>query len=135
MMLLSQIVMPAQTWHSMLPLVTHPWLQLAVIVAAYTLCLTLSGHIVKMAVGDAPPDDPANTKDAGRVIGKCENIIIITLVLLGQFDGLGLVLAAKSISRIDAIKKHASYYLGGTLTNFCVSLVFGVLARLTIVGP
>lgn len=94
-------------------------------------CVTLPPPSAEPAAGPSPTDE----KGAGRVIGKCENLLVFVFVQLGSFDGLGLVLAAKSIARMEAIKKNASYYLGGTLVNFTWSLVIALLARLLVFGP
>lgn len=92
---------------------------------------------VKRYVRQAPAEageSPTDAAGVGRIIGKCENIIIFTLVCIGSFDGLGMVLAAKSIARMEAIRKNPSYYLGGTLLNFVWSMLAGLLARALAIG-
>ena len=79
-------------------------------------------------------ESPTDAAGVGRVIGKCENLIIFTLVCIGSFDGLGMVLAAKSIARMEAIRKNPSYYLGGTLLNFVWSMLAGLLAKALAIG-
>ena len=84
-----------------------------------------------------PPPDPSIPRarfDAGFVIGKCENLLILTMTLLGELDGLSLILGAKTIARIDAIKSNPSYYLGGTLVNLVFSFAMALLIRLLISG-
>jgi hypothetical protein len=70
----------------------------------------------------------------GFVIGKCENLIIFSLISLGQYEALGLVLAAKSIARMQDMKTNPSYYLAGTLLNFVCSMLGGILARALVLG-
>lgn len=66
-------------------------------------------------------------RDTGRVIGKCENVLVLTLVFVGAYTALGLVFAAKSIvRREDMSSGDTTWYLAGTLVNFTYSIVVGV---------
>lgn len=63
---------------------------------------------------------------AGRVIGHLERGLIFALVLLGQPEGVGLLIAAKSILRFGAIKDDralSEYVIIGTLASFGWALV------------
>ncbi|WP_243208055.1 hypothetical protein ACNO8S_11890 [Haloarcula sp. KBTZ06] len=65
--------------------------------------------------------------DTGRAVGKVENILILTLTLLGAYTALGLVFTAKSIVRWQDISSgNTTYYLTGSIANVTYSLVFGV---------
>lgn len=88
-----------------------------------------------LAPNAANPSSPTDEAGVGRVIGKCENALVFIMVMLGAHDGLGLVLAAKSIARLDAMRKNPSYYLGGTLVNFVWSLSIALATRLVVFGP
>lgn len=123
-----------EEWHS----------QLAVLVGGLLLLVLGSELLVSWFVrkyvkstGDGPDEENATTshKGVGRVIGKCENLLVFVFVQLSSFDGLGLVLAAKSIARMEAIRRNASYYLGGTLLNFVWSLIVSLAVRLVAFGP
>ncbi len=66
---------------------------------------------------DATPDGLAG---GGRVIGLLERGLIFALVLLGQPEGVGLLLAAKSILRFGAVKDDraaSEYVIIGTLAS------------------
>lgn len=119
-----------------LPLVTIWWAQLLIMVLALTLMLTLSGHIVAYFVGTPLQVEQTSRRfDAGAIIGKSENILVFVFVLSGQFGGLALILAAKTIARMESIRKDASYYLGGTLVNLVWSILVSVLTHLLVFGP
>ena len=65
---------------------------------------------------------------AGRVIGQLERGLIFALVLLGQPQGVGLLMAAKSILRFGAVKDDralSEYVIIGTLASFGWALVAG----------
>lgn len=84
-----------------------------------------------------PPDVTAESlPGAGRVIGQLERGLIFALVLLGQPQGVGLLMAAKSILRFGAVKDDralSEYVIIGTLASFGWALVaaYATLAGLT----
>lgn len=75
-------------------------------------------------------DTEGTDRNAGRMIGTLERIIMVTFISIGQYSAVGLVLTAKSIARYDRISKDqvfAEYYLLGTL----LSTICAVIAALT----
>ena len=71
---------------------------------------------------------------AGRVIGHLERGLIFALVLLGQPEGVGLLIAAKSILRFGAVRDDralSEYVIIGTLASFAWALL---VAYATIFG-
>ncbi len=65
----------------------------------------------------------------GTIIGKCENILAISFILAGEFTGLGLIFAAKSVLRARDAARDPKYYVAGSLVNFTYSVVVGLAAR------
>jgi hypothetical protein len=119
--------------------VLQPWYaQIAWVFLMVCLTMLTSGYWVKKFIGvlqvDANATPSIGGKDAGMVIGKCENILVFIMVLAGQFEGLGLLFAAKSISRLEQAKKNPSYYLGGTLVNITWSLLMAFVTRVALMG-
>ncbi|MFQ5456768.1 MAG: hypothetical protein ACE5EA_11330 [Nitrospirota bacterium] len=70
--------------------------------------------------------------DLGGIIGKCENLLTITLILADAYTGLALIFTAKSIVRSENMRKDPFYYLGGTLVNFSYSLMMGFFIRVIL---
>jgi hypothetical protein len=64
----------------------------------------------------------------GRTIGSLERAIALTLVLLGQFGALALIVAAKSVARFKALedREFAEYFLIGTLASLLLALAGGL---------
>ncbi len=64
----------------------------------------------------------------GRLIGVLERALALTLVLLGQYGALGLVVAAKALARFRGLEERdfAEYFLIGTLASLVVALAVGV---------
>ena len=70
----------------------------------------------------------------GRAIGFLERALALTLVLVGEFGALGLIVAAKSLARFKALedREFAEYFLIGTLASFILALGVGVAVRLAL---
>lgn len=69
-------------------------------------------------------------RQAGRLIGTIERVVIITLISLGQYSTIGLVLTAKSVARYDMISKDpgfSEYYLLGTLLSALSVIAISIL--------
>jgi hypothetical protein len=103
--------------------------------AAGAFLVATSGYVVRGALRFAGTDPPEENADTGRAVGKIENALVLTLVLLGAYTALGLVFTAKSIVRWqDMDSENTTYYLTGSVANFTYSLLVGV-AALAVFGP
>ncbi len=108
---------------------TSTW-DLAVVALAYVLLLATSGFVVVRSISLVPSDDVEPTereRDVGAIVGKCENLLTLTFILLGAYTALAVIFAAKGIIRKDDIEKNSLYYLAGTLVNFTYSVLVGGL--------
>jgi len=79
-------------------------------------------------------DSTRGLKKAGLWIGRLERVLILTFVLLSQFEAIGFLIAAKSIFRFSEIKnadhrKEAEYILIGTMLSFTLAIILGVLVN------
>jgi len=74
-------------------------------------------------------DFDKNTLDkAGSWIGILERLLIFLLVLIGQWEAIGLLVAAKSIIRLkDGDQKMSEYVLIGTLISISVAVLTGFI--------
>jgi len=71
---------------------------------------------------------------AGEWIGILERFLIIVFVLLGQFAGVGFLLAAKSVFRFGDMRREkdrqlTEYIMLGTLYSFTFAILLGILAK------
>ncbi len=107
----------------------------------YVITIATSGLIVRHFIGgprekvssvDSEKRVSRTNYDIGVIIGKCENLLTITLILANAFTGLALIFTAKSIVRSEDIKRDPNYYLGGTLVNFTYSVLMGFLIRIVL---
>lgn len=105
-----------------------------VYLVGYALLLATSTQVVSYFLEhwtgtDLTDSVDAGQRDTGRVVGKCENVLVLTLVFVGAYTALGLVFAAKSlVRREDMSSGDTTWYLAGTLVNFTYSIVVGVVA-------
>ena len=66
----------------------------------------------------------------GKLIGQLERILIFLLVVMGLPQGIGFLIAAKSILRFEKAHsgaKHAEYVLIGTLLSFTLAIALAYL--------
>lgn len=77
--------------------------------------------------GKALETDSDIEEDTGWLIGRLENVLVLTLVIAGEYTALSIIFAAKSwVRREDTASGNTTYYLAGTLVNFTYSIVVGI---------
>jgi hypothetical protein len=86
--------------------------------------------------GSAPVDE--SLENAGKLIGMMERLMVLVFVSLGKWEGVGFLLAAKSVFRFGDLKdaknmKLTEYVLIGTLLSFGLA-VFAGLAAIKLLG-
>ncbi|WP_435334562.1 hypothetical protein [Haloarchaeobius sp. TZWWS8] len=109
-----------------------PLVATVAILATYLLLVVTSGVVVRAAFSHAGIEfgddaERASQEDTGRSIGKLENVLVLTFMLMQAYTALGVIFAAKSIVRkSDMDAGDTSYYLTGTIANFAYSVVVGL---------
>jgi len=84
---------------------------------------------------DIKEEDVKQKKDSSRLIGYLERIIVLFLLLNGEYSAIALVIAAKSIARFPEIKDEkghlrANDYIIGTFLSLAAVIVITVLLGL-----
>ncbi|GAB4196819.1 MAG: hypothetical protein Tsb002_30480 [Wenzhouxiangellaceae bacterium] len=119
-----------------------------IVVIGYIVCLPAAGHLNRdilaplikpYSAGDAPisqkAEDDSRVQDlpqAGQYIGWLERFLVLTAVILGEVTLAGLVIAAKSIFRFEAVKNQRAsveYFLIGTLLSVSEAVAVGLAVR------
>lgn len=103
-----------------------------IIVGAYAILLITSSLLVRIvyhvvAKKEINKEIVKQTRDTGFIIGICENFLILTFILVGEFTALALIFAAKGIIRKEDYHENSLYYLACTMVNFTYSLFIGML--------
>ena len=105
-----------------------------VLILAILLCIKPANILIKLIlekyqVGESASCD--NIKNAGALIGNLERLLTIVFVLLGQFEAIGFIVAAKSILRFkDTDTAKTEYVLAGTFLSFGIAILCGLMARI-----
>lgn len=78
------------------------------------------------------PVPKGGLKDAGKYIGILERLFIFLFIVISFWEGIGFLLAAKSIFRFGDLKeskdvKLTEYILIGTLVSFGIAIVISVM--------
>ena len=83
----------------------------------------------RMQLRNSDQDIDYSLKDAGKYIGILERIIVAVSILIGRFELIGFLIAAKSIIRHSENKgkDFTEYYLIGTFTSFLWAGIFTYL--------
>jgi hypothetical protein len=123
------------------------WLPEAMAMAAGAIAAVPAGGyaVQTMMQGLALSADPTaddSLPQGGRLIGRLERAMILMLVLAGQPDGIGLLIAAKSLLRFNELareqdRRASEYVIIGTLASFAWGLgtAFAAEAALRALGP
>jgi hypothetical protein len=108
------------------------------IIAGFLLCTKPANIIIKFLFQnfsiETPVDSPDNDEEkslpnAGKLIGITERFLALALILLCQYEAVGLIIAAKSILRFNATNK-SEYVLVGTLLSFSIAAFTGIVINL-----
>lgn len=76
-------------------------------------------------------DQPEKTDKNGFRIGIFERIIILTFVLLSQYEAIGFLITGKSLLRFGSKdeNKKSEYVLLGTMMSYAITIVFGIVLK------
>ena len=76
-------------------------------------------------------DNTGDLPNAGKLIGVVERLLALVFVLLGQYEAVGFIIAAKSLLRFaEGDKAKSEYVLIGTLLSFSIAVFVGVALTL-----
>ena len=103
---------------------------------AYILMLKPSSILLSMFLDKWNPASPSTQSlpNAGQWIGYIERILVLTFVLIGSMEGVGFLLAAKSVFRFGELNKAkeirtTEYVLIGTLASFAIAILTGIAVK------
>ena len=97
---------------------------------SYAIAIWPLGYLIKFALHKmAPQTDTEKFEHGGKLIGQFERIIILTFVLLGQYEAIGFLITGKSIIRFAQKDENlkSEYVLLGTMMSYSLSILIGVI--------
>jgi len=77
-----------------------------------------------------PVDNEHGNFRCGAALGTIERWLMMAFVIIGQYEAIGFLIAAKSILRFSETSKgseKAEYVLTGTFVSVSIALLFGIL--------
>lgn len=79
----------------------------------------------------------ASLSEAGKWIGIFERALVLTFIITDHYEGIGFLIAAKSILRFNDLKdnenrRETEYILIGTLMSFSASIFIGLVVMLLL---
>ena len=101
-------------------------------ILAVLLCIKPANVLIKLVlkryqIGETLSCE--NIKNAGALIGNLERILTIIFVIIGRYEAIGFIIAAKSILRFkDTDTAKTEYVLAGTFLSFGIALLCGLMA-------
>ncbi len=111
--------------------------KLLILVFAILFVTKPTSLIIKMIVAKWSPEaigssDTDSLQRAGTWIGVLERLLILTFMLNGRWEGVGFLLAAKSIFRFGDLReskdrKLTEYILIGTLLSFGITILVSLV--------
>ena len=109
----------------------------AILVGGYLILLGTSGIVVNYILSKISKEPISQkigkeARDTGFVVGKCENLLILTFMLLDAYTALALVFAAKTIVRKEDMSKNTLFFLAGTMINVTYSIMIGLVIKILI---
>ena len=101
-----------------------------IIILAYIIVIWPAGIIIEKATAqwrkEINSENDMGLTKAGMWIGRLERILILTFVLIDQYQAVGLLIAAKSIFRFNQDLKMGEYFLIGSLISFVIAITIGL---------
>src|SRR3990172_12147664 len=112
-------------------------LQAVILMAGYMILLGTSGKLVNYILSSISTEPMSRTiskevRDTGFVVGKCENLLIMTFMFLNAYTALALIFAAKTIVRREDMSKNSLFFLAGTMINVTYSIMIGFITTILL---
>jgi len=108
--------------------------------------LNPTSYIIRMVIAKWQPEsdvalsvhqsstaaEQLSLESAGKLIGMLERVLVFVFIYMGRWEGVGFLLAAKSVFRFGDLKdahsmKLTEYVLIGTLLSFGIAIVTGII--------
>jgi len=108
------------------------------IIFSFIFCITPANVLIKKVIELYEISKTKNNENdeslekAGRIIGVLERCLTFVLILFGQYQAVGFIIAAKSILRFrDGEKAEAKteYLLIGSLMSFGIAILLGIFCK------
>lgn len=110
--------------------------KISLLLCAYSLVIWPLGYLLKFVLKNMnTEEDTKKLEHGGKLIGQFERIIILTFVLLNQYEAIGFLITGKSIIRFAQKDENlkSEYVLVGTMMSYSLSIIIGVVVNWLLV--
>lgn len=124
-------------FHTRLPEHTLNWIQMidwplvtAIVFVTWPAAIIMSRILDPLS--NQIEFDHKSLPHAGKYIGILERLFVLVFIILGRWEGIGLLITAKSVFRFNDLKernnrKLTEYILIGTLLSFGLAIATGLI--------
>ncbi len=109
-------------------------LYIPLIILAYLLCAKPTNLLIRSVLKSysmIPGENREDLEKAGRLIVTMERVLALTFTLIGQYEAIGFIIAAKAILRFrDNETGKTEYVLIGTLLSFGIVILLGISIKI-----
>lgn len=108
---------------------------ISLLIFAYAIVIWPLGYVLKYALKYMNTENnevlTKKIEHGGKLIGQFERIIILTFVLLNQYEAIGFLITGKSIIRFAQKDENlkSEYVLVGTMMSYALSIIIGVIVN------
>ena len=118
----------------------YSWI-FVVLLCALFLLIPFGGILIGDFIEQFNPhknDPPETLNNTGKYIGFIERLLVLVFIIVQKFDGVGFLIAAKSLYRFgsaknDMEKKETEYYFIGTFSSILFAILVGWAALQLII--
>ena len=111
---------------------------LLILLAGYLIVTLPAGYLIDLYIKAKGfvKDDKNEKSNRGLTIGILERLIVMTLVVLDQYEAIGFLIAAKSLLRFADKEPEvkSELVLIGTLLSFAIAMLVGLAVDWMLVG-
>lgn len=110
------------------------WLYYLIIVLGFVFLFATSSLMVNAWLPSATEsgvkissEDDQRNRYVGKIIGRCENVLIYIFMSSGHITGLALIFSAKTLVRKKQIEDNPDFFLIGSMVNFTYSVIVALV--------
>lgn len=111
-------------------------LELVAVACAAVICWKPANILIRYILKSCKmvvPEDNSSHFHAGKLIGTLERWLMLAFLIMGRYEVMGFLIAAKSIVRFgEKDKDQTEYYLAGTLLSISIAVGCGLMAAMVV---
>jgi len=135
LLIITAVVLIYHKFYGIKFLVNIPNIKYLVIFTAYLFCIKPANILIKeifrafeIKILDQKITEKSELPNAGKLIGIVERWLVLTFIIINQFQAVGFLIAAKSILRFrESETSKTEYVLIGTMLSFGIAIFLGIL--------